>query len=182
MKIPRYFASIMLLLSFMGGLPAAAGADEPTSAVRFQRTNHLVADLEKALRVYRDVLGMTLVAVRDLPADGYAYEIFQVPRSATLRFAVLATPSQSNVVALTEVKGLEAEAAHIQPHLPRSGIVLEFADFDGVIERAKREGLRVFEENLLKTSDGRMGRQQGFIDHDNNLIVAYVINERGKTR
>lgn len=161
-----FFASI-----FLG--PQAAAQDQ----VRFQRSNHLVSDLDTALGVYRDVLGLTLVAVRDLPKGGYAYELFQLPAEADLRFAVFSTATQPNIVALTEVKNISLFEVADQPGASRVGVVLETQDFDGVIARAKTAALKVFSENAFATADGRKGRQQGFLDFDGNLIVVYQIIE-----
>lgn len=144
--------------------------------MRFQRSNHLVSDLDRSLRVYRDVLGLKLEAVRTLPRGGYAYDLFQIPATATLRFAVFSSPSQKNILALTEVKEA-GELPHQEPfRFPRVAIVLESPDFDHVIRRAEVEGLTLFDENAFATSDGRPGRQRGFHDHDGNLIVVYKIS------
>ncbi len=145
--------------------------------VRFQRSNHLVSDLDQAFRVYRDVLGLNLEAVRTLPLGGYAYDLFQIPATAALRFAVFSSPSQKNILALTEVRGVDGLDHHEHFRFPRVAIVLESPEFDTVIRRAEGEGLMLFDENAFTTSDGRPGRQRGFHDHDGNLIVVYKISE-----
>ena len=149
-----------------------SNAEKPP--VRFQRSNYVVEDMDRALPVYTDVLGLDLVFVKDSAEDSYSYEVFQIDRAAKMRFAVLGTAEQPNVMALTELKGIEI------PEMPlpsRSAIVLECTDFDGVMSRAKAAGLTVFEEGSLETKDGRKGRELGFLDHDGNLIVIYLILE-----
>lgn len=141
-------------------------------SVRFQRPNYVVSDLDRALPVYQDVLGLDLVFIKDSPETSYSYEVFQIDRSAKMRFAVLSSASQANVMALTELKGIDIPA---MPLPNRSAIVLECEDFDGVMNRAKEAGLKVFEEGSLVTKDGRTGRELGFLDHDGNLIVIYKI-------
>lgn len=146
--------------------------EKPT--VRFQRANYVVSDLDRALPVYCDVLGLEVVFIKDSAEDSYSYEVFQIDKKADMRFAVLAAPGQPNVMALTELKGIDL------PEMPlpsRSAIVLECTDFDGVLARAKAAGLKVFEESVLETKDGRKGREGGFLDHDGNLIVIYLILE-----
>lgn len=140
--------------------------------VRFQRSNYVVSDLDRALPVYTDILGLDLMFVKDSAEDSYSYEVFQIDRSATMRFAVLGTPTQPNCMALTELKGIDLPKV---PLPSRSGIVLECTDFDGVKARAQAAGLKVFEEGSLVTKDGRTGRELGFLDHDGNLIVIYLI-------
>ncbi len=161
----------MLVVSFF--TPTAYADD----GIRFQRSNHLVSNLDRAFRVYRDVLGLKLEAVRTLPRGGYAYDLFQIPSTAALRFAVFSSPSQENILALTEVRGVDG-LDHQEPfRFPRMAIVLESREFDTVIRRAEGEGLMLFDENAFTTSDGRSGRQRGFHDHDGNLIVVYKISE-----
>lgn len=169
--LPRLIVSAAFLVASVFG--SAVFADDQ---VRFQRSNHLVSDLDQAFRVYRDVLGLKLEAVRALPRGGYAYDLFQVPATATLRFAVFSSPSQKNILALTEVK--EAGELTLQEpfRFPRVAIVIESPDFDNVINRAMGEGLMLFDENAFVASDGRRGRQRGFHDHDGNLIVVYKIS------
>ena len=74
-------------------------------------------------------------------------------------------------MALTEVPGLPAQAT---PR--RSTIVMEAADFDGVVARAEAGGFQVFPEERLLTHDGRVGREQGLLDGDGNLAVIYRID------
>ena len=140
--------------------------------VRFQRANFVVGDLDRALQFYRDILGFTIEYVQDSPADSYSYTVFEIERSATLRFAVLSAPGQPRVMALTEIKGVKLRHC---PDPKRAAIVLEVADFDYVIERAVAWGLVVHPEEKLVTHDGRVGREQGIVDHDGNLVVIYTL-------
>lgn len=142
------------------------------SPVRFQRANFVVSDLDRALQFYRDILGFAVEYVQDSPADSYSYTVFEIDRSATLRFAVLSAPGQPRVMALTEVRGVTLRHC---PDPKRAAIVLEVADFDYVIERAVAWGLVVHPEEKLVTHDGRVGREQGIVDHDGNLVVIYAL-------
>jgi len=141
-------------------------------AVRFQRANFVVRDLDHALGFYRDILGFEVEYIQDSPADSYSYPVFEIDRKARLRFATLSAPGQPRVMALTEVKGVKL------PHCPdpkRAAIVLDVADFDYVCERAVAWGLIVHPEEKLVTHDGRIGREAGIVDHDGNLVVIYTI-------
>ncbi|WND03484.1 VOC family protein [Temperatibacter marinus] len=142
--------------------------------VRFQRPNYVVTDLDRALTVYRDILGLEIAFTKNSEKTSYSYEVFQIDPAADMRFAVLSTQTQTNVMALTELKGIEL------PEVPlpsRSAIVLECEDFDGVMNNARAAGLKVFDESRLETKDGRIGRELGFLDYDGNLIVIYIILE-----
>jgi len=141
--------------------------------VRFQRSNILVENIEKSLTFYRDVLGFDVVFIKDSEPDSYSYDVFDIPRDVPIRFAVLKTHEQPNVLAMTEVKGLKPTAESPR----RSCIVLDVDDIDSVTETAKTLGLKVYHEDFLVTKDGREGREFGIVDFDGNLVVVYTITK-----
>lgn len=145
--------------------------DKPT--VRFQRANFVVADIDRALTFYHDVLGLELVFIKDSAEDSYSYDVFEIDKSNKMRFAVLAAPGQSNVMALTEVPG----AKPITEMPRRSAIILEILEIDRVVSESKELGLKVYGEDKLITKDGREGREIGIVDFDGNLIVIYLITK-----
>jgi catechol 2,3-dioxygenase-like lactoylglutathione lyase family enzyme len=142
------------------------------AGVRFQRGNHVVADLDRALTFYRDVLGFDVTFTLPPNPDSYSYPVFAVPREAVMRFCVLSTTSQERVMALTEVTGIPLPPV---PHPRRSAIVLEVTDPDAVMAGARALGLTVHDEAVLKTKDGRLGREIGIVDFDDQLVVIYSI-------
>ena len=73
-------------------------------------------------------------------------------------------------MALTEVPGLAP-----QPEPRRAAIVLDVADIDALVARAKARGFEVCPEEKLVTHDGRTGREVGLLDADGNLSVIYNI-------
>jgi len=141
-------------------------------AVRFQRANYAVANLEESYKFYCDVLGFSLTFEKTSEPDSYSYEVFEIDHQHKLRFAILSTPSQPRVMALTEIANPDIG----QNPLPRrAGIVLDIADIDGVVAGAKKLGLTVYSEDALETHDGRIGREIGIVDRDGNLVVIYHI-------
>jgi catechol 2,3-dioxygenase-like lactoylglutathione lyase family enzyme len=142
------------------------------SGLRFQRGNHVVADLDRALTFYRDVLGFTVYYMLPHNPDSYSISVFDIPPGAQMRFATLSTASQERVMALTEIAGIALPPV---PHPRRSAIVLEVADPDAAIAGALALGLIVYPEEVLRTPDGRIGREIGIVDFDDNLIVIYCI-------
>lgn len=142
------------------------------SGVRFQRGNHVVADLDRALAFYEGVIGFDVTFTLPPNPHSYSYAVFDIPRDAVMRFCVLSTATQERVMALTEVKGIDLAPL---PHPRRSAIVLEIDDPDAVIAGAKALGLTVYPEEVLKTKDGRIGREIGIVDADDNLVVIYKI-------
>lgn len=142
------------------------------SGIRFQRGNHVVADLDRALTFYRDVLGFEVTFTLPHNPRSYSYPVFDIPRDAEMRFCVLSTATQERVMALTEVTGIELKPV---PHPRRSAIVLEADDPDAVMAGARALGLTVHDEEVLVTKDGRRGREIGIVDFDDNLVVIYKI-------
>lgn len=142
--------------------------------VRFQRGNFVVADLGRALTFYRDVLGFTEEYRLGHNPDSYSIPVFDVPDGAKLGFVTLNSPTQRRVMALTEMKGIELP---LVPHPRRSAIVVEVGDPDAVMDGARRLGLHVYAEEKLVTGDGRIGREIGIVDFDDNLVVIYKITE-----
>lgn len=140
--------------------------------IRFQRANYIVSDLDEALKFYRDVLGFAVEFTADSKEDSYSYPVFEIDRAAKMRWATLTAPDQPRVMAITEVKGVKLAPV---PHPRRAAIVLDIADIDGVIAGAKKLGLTVYDEERLETHDGRVGREVGIVDADNNLVVIYNI-------
>ena len=139
--------------------------------LRFQRANHLVADLERALTFYRDVLGFTVAFIKDSAPDSYSYDVFELPR-VPMRFCVLSAGEQTNVMALTE----NSDVAPV-PTPRHSAIILETPDIDRIVEQSKALGLTVYPEDHLVTKDGREGREVGIVDFDGNLVVIYLITK-----
>ena len=141
-------------------------------ALRFQRTNFIVSDLEKSLSFYRDVLGFELAFSKPSESDSYSYDVFELPKKK-MNFAVLSAPGQPRVMALTELEG----GLGYQDKHRRSAIVLEITEIDRVVEQSKALGLKVYPEDKLITKDGREGREIGIADFDGNLVVIYLITK-----
>ena len=149
--------------------------DKP--AVRFQRANFVVADLDRALTFYEGVLGFEVTYRLGHNPDSYSIPVFDIPDGAELGFAILSLPGQPRVMALSEIK-LEGGMEPV-PHPRRGAIVLETQNPDGVMAASRKLGLHVYEEGALTTHDGRKGREIGIVDFDDNLIVIYLIPEDG---
>ena len=148
-------------------------ADKPY--LRFQRANYLVKDIDRALALYRDVLGFEVAFTKDSPDDSYSYPVFEIDRSNQMRFCVLSTESQVRVMALTEVPGDIPPV----PFPRRSAIVQEVGDVEAVSAGAEALGCHVYEEEELHTHDGRVGQEVGIVDLDGNLVVIYKIPAAG---
>jgi len=141
-------------------------------STRLQRANHVVSDLERALILYRDILGLAVEFMHESEADSYSYPVFEIDRAANLRFCVLSTATQPRVLALTEVTGIELPD---NPMPRRSAIVLHVPDVDRILAECSTAGFKTYPEEQLVTNDGRTGREVGIVDDDGNLVVIYRI-------
>lgn len=143
--------------------------------VRFQRANFVVSDIARSLTFYRDVLGFDVTFTQGHNPESYSFPVFEIPEDAVLGFCVLSLPDQPRVMALTQITGI-APIAHSRPR--RSAIVLDAPDPDAMIDGARGLGLKVYDEERLQTHDGRLGREIGIVDFDDNLVVIYKIESR----
>lgn len=146
-----------------------------TATVSFKRMNLVISDLDRALRVYRDCLGLVIENIKDSVAASYSYTVFEFPREAKIRFATLDTPGQKRTFALTEVTGVKLPS----PPVPRlTAAVIQIDKFDDAIARLKDEGVKIYPEGVLEDEYGTpKGRELGFVDHDGHLIVIYRLHD-----
>lgn len=139
---------------------------------RFQRGNFVVRNLDRALTFYEGVLGFEVTYRKGHNPDSYSIPVFEIPDGAELGFAILSLPNQPRVMALSEIKNVPMPPV---PYPRRGAIVLDVADPDKVMADSRALGLHVYEEGRLETHDGRIGREIGIVDFDDNLIVIYLI-------
>lgn len=140
--------------------------------VRFQRANFVVANLDRALSFYVDVLGFEVTYRQGHNPDSYSIDLFEIPAGAQLGFAILSLPGQPRVMALTEIAGIDLPPSQ---HPRRAALVLEAGHPDQVAASAGELGLQVYPAEVLHTHDGRTGREIGIVDFDDNLVLVYRI-------
>ncbi len=141
-----------------------------TQEPRVQRLNLVVSDMDRALQLYRDVLGFQLYRLVAHKEGSYAYELFQIDKKAQLREAMLSSPTQQRVLGLTEVRGVPLPPASA----PSSqALVMQVKDLSKVIAEVQKLGLKVFSLDTLRTVDDRVIQEQGFIDWNGHLILVY---------
>ena len=137
----------------------------------YKRVTLVVADIERSLQVYRDILGFQINSLTDSSDDSYSYPVFKIPKEAKIRFATLDSPSQERTLGLTEVKGCPLLA----PQAPiMSASVIKVEKLSEVIEEIKALGLETTEPET-DGNDQFTFLEQAFIDFDGHLIVLYEI-------
>ncbi len=165
--------TIAALITLLVLVVPPSTAEDAYAGAHFKRVTLVVADIQRSLQVYRDVLGFTLDGISTSSAESYSYPVFRIDPEATVRFATLsAGPEQVRTLALTEVTGMKLPTPG-RPLMTAS--VIRVDDLDGTIERLEDLGL----ETVPGTVAGRPGefrfKEQAFVDFDGHLIVLYQV-------
>ena len=142
--------------------------------MRFQRANYLVSNKERALLLYRDILGMSLDFMKVSEEDSYSYDVFNIDESIAIEFALLSYQDQPRVMALTILGDGNLEK---NPLPRRAAICIEVDDVDDAVSKCNENGFHCYGEDHLITHDGREGKEVGILDDDGNLIVIYKIEK-----
>ena len=142
--------------------------------MRFQRANYLVSNKDRALLLYRDILGMSLDFMKVSEKDSYSYDVFDIDESIAIEFALLSYEDQARVMALTILGDGNLEK---NPLPRRAAICIEVDDVDDAVSKCNENGFHCYGEDHLITHDGREGKEVGILDDDGNLIVIYKIEK-----
>ena len=145
-------------------------------ALQVKRPTILVADLERALQLYRDVFGFTICFIKQSREDTPAYEYFNIDKSKNIitQFATLSIGEQIRSFGLIEVKGEPIQRASVRT----SSIVIQVADCDTLYNVLVGNGYKVFApEPPMATPEGKMYTEMSFLDADDNLIVLYHLRQ-----
>jgi catechol 2,3-dioxygenase-like lactoylglutathione lyase family enzyme len=129
------------------------------------RSNFIVADLDRALRVYRDIIGFKVDGIA--PASTFMDDVLNIPPEAETRIAFLSSgEGEFGNIAMTEIKGFE---------LPRdSGIhssvlIIEVQrDMETLFDQLKAEGCEL-EKIYELTRPSR--REIAFTDLDGHRVI-----------
>ena len=142
--------------------------------MRFQRANYLVSNKERALLLYRDILGMNLDFMRVSEDDSYSYDVFDIDDSIPMEFALLSYENQPRVMALTILGDGNLEP---NPMPRRAAICIEVNNVDDIVSKCKENDFHCYRDDHLITHDGREGKEVGILDDDGNLVVIYKIEK-----
>ena len=130
----------------------------------------LVADLERSLTIYRDILGFKLIYMSEASPDSYLYTIFKLPNTAKLKFAAFDTEYESRALALTEVKGIKLPSP-TPPYL--TAMVIRVGQLAPAIAKISQLGLEIVKPNSFTTPPNLCFTEQAFYDYDGHLIMLY---------
>ena len=141
---------------------------EPTYTGSYiKRPTLVVSDMDKALSLYRDILGFTLGSLKKDPPDSYVYTAFNIPPGTDVMHATFDTDVEKRALSLVEVKSM--------PKKPDTGLrtstILVNANgrLDEILSALKAANYTILPSHPL----GKTGTEVGFLDHDGHLIVVY---------
>ena len=137
-----------------------------------KRPNLLVADLERSLEIYRDILGFDDAPIGTSATDSYSYPVFNIPREARMRYVYLGEPGEDRVLGLTEVSGVELPQPANRPYM--STVVIGVTGLDVIIERLDALGLDMTEPKVSGGTEFEF-TEVAFVDPDGHLIVLYEV-------
>lgn len=150
-------------------------SDNKFNQLHIKRPCLLVADLQRSLTVYRDILGFKLVYQSEASSDSYLYSIFKLPDTAKLTFAAFDTKDEPRALALTEVKGIE-----LPPPTPpyRTAIIIRVGDLASTIAQIRQLNLEIVKPNSFTTPPNLYFTEQAFYDDDGHLIMLYEVTTK----
>ena len=173
MKLASLILACGLALAPIGAVAqSAAAAVNDYDGAYYKRQLYVVTDMERALTLWRDVMGLQPGEITTSGPNSYSREVFNIPARAAMRFCTLsAGPNQVRTLALLEVRGVRLPR---KTGIRTTGAVINAnGRLDAIIASARRMGLTVMEPRVLESAAQGRGIEQGFLDWDGNVIVLY---------
>lgn len=139
--------------------------------LQYKRITLVVADIDRSLTIYQDILGFTTNYIKDSANDSYSYPVFNIPKGAKIRFGAFDSPTQERTLGLTEVKGCPLPKNDgIRMHAS----VIQVDDLATKMKKIKKLGLETTEPFIDSNEYARF-IEQSFIDFDGHLVVLYEL-------
>jgi predicted enzyme related to lactoylglutathione lyase len=171
-RTPGTAAIIVLLfssLAFAQTAPAQASTSFITGVGNF---SHIVADLDKSLAFYRDVIGLTANAPPQ-PFSGNAaiMKLGNTP-GAQSRFVALSVPGSAIGVELIEYKDIARTPVYPRFQDPgAANLIVRMRDVDSVLEKVKKTpGAKVLSAGGVPATIGNGGKTVFIQDPDGFLL------------
>jgi catechol 2,3-dioxygenase-like lactoylglutathione lyase family enzyme len=149
---------------------------KPAHDLQVHRSNILVADMERALSVYRDILGLQVNFLLD--ALDVAPEMFGLPHGTKMRMAFLSEGKGAfGSLAISEAPGIERPPA--QAPFPFC-IIIEVREgrLTGMLEQLRAQGLDVGNAYELAQPDRT---DVTFTDYDGHRITLFELHPKKKS-
>lgn len=135
-----------------------------------KRPNLVVADLDRSVRIYQDILGLQASEPSVSGENSFSYPVFNIPKGTPMRSLTLSEPGEARVMALTELKGIPLPKPHSAPFM--STVVIGITDLESKFAALESMGLEVTETRIAGGVEFKF-IEQAFVDPDGHLIVCY---------
>jgi catechol 2,3-dioxygenase-like lactoylglutathione lyase family enzyme len=171
----RFLLSAALTLAAGAALsqPAMTGKPAPVDPY-VHRSNFLVADLDRELTLYRDILGLKVDVLMPVKSDSFMYDVFNVDHKGSMRIAFLSSPDKRfGAIGFTEVKGVELPR-HKGPY--PSVLIIEIQGrFESVHEKAKAANPKLEVSKVYELTNPSR-REFLITDYDGNRIIVMQLH------
>jgi catechol 2,3-dioxygenase-like lactoylglutathione lyase family enzyme/uncharacterized protein (DUF1330 family) len=138
-------------------------ANEPAPNMR--RTTLVVANLDRALALYRDVLAFKANEPRSLAPDASGRMIFNIPDGEPVRFLSLNAGEQRDILGLIEVPSYQPQRKGVRP----AALVIRVpGPLEAILPRVTAAGA-----TLMRPTMAGANKEQALLDADGNLVVLY---------
>lgn len=172
-------AAALITALMLGFLPSPAGAQgQETSGSEYQgvyvrRPTLVVSNMDQALALYRDILGLKVSRLSEDSEQSYVFTTFNIPAGTKVMHATLDTDKGARVLSLVEVRGIPKVSSE---NAVRTAAILMNAN--GRMDRIKvlllEGGYTVMPGHKL----GATGREFAFLDMDGHVIALYEFPAR----
>jgi catechol 2,3-dioxygenase-like lactoylglutathione lyase family enzyme len=150
-------------------------ASPPTAydGITIRRPTLMVRDMDRALALYRDILGLRLGRLSQDGPDSYVYTAFNIPEGTVVWHATFDTDKEQRVLSLLAVKSMPEPR---EPKGLRTTAILVNANgrLAEIRERLIAGGYLVLPNHSLAPN----GTEFAFEDADGHLIAVYEFPKR----
>jgi len=166
-----YRASLFAVLLLLTGVAHTA---EPSDAdLQLERSTIAVSDLDRALTLYRDVLGLSVERIVEHDAERILGGKEGFDGEAMIREAWLVAEPSNQTIGLMEIRGTGSRERHGSVNL-----WLKLFGYEAAANEAQELGLFVSEQQSGENFDSQPVRERIIEDWDGNRILIYRLENR----
>jgi predicted enzyme related to lactoylglutathione lyase len=138
---------------------AQPASDPSVAVIGVGGFSHIVDNVDRSLKFYRDVLGLTLIAPpRPFDSTPWIMQMGNTP-GAQSRPARMRVPGSALGVELIDYRDIDRKAAHPRFQDPgAASLILTVRDLDGVMAKAEAAGIRVMSKGGVPADIGNGAR------------------------
>lgn len=176
MRIARPYRQVLFALAVLAVQAGTPALNRPAIAETvapvdpyIHRSNFVVADMDRALQLYRDILGLKADVIMPVKPDSFMYDVFNIDRAAKLRIAFLSSPdNRFGAIGMTEVKGVELPP--VPASYPSVLIVEIKGRFESVYEKVRAAKPKLDVGRIYELTNPSR-REFPMTDYDGNRII-----------